>query len=175
MDHVLAKVKGRGKKKIFKLLSDQTLFDASLQGLDFVEYNSDHNLDEDSWFKIEEFNQKPYSIDLLKKDFLSSEYDDLTQKQFSNIAFLCAVQGNYYFFQKITPSQFVTKKIIAFGEVAKLENGNGRLVINATPDAIYQKDSDTLLFRNLATISSIFKGIDDLYKAATKTEVVAFL
>lgn len=175
MDQVLARIKGNGKKKFFKLLSDQTLFDVSLQVLDFVEYNSDHNLDEDSWFKIEEFSQKPYSIDLLKKDFVSSEYDDLTKKQFSNIAYLCAIQGNYYYFQKITPSQFVTKKMIAFGEVAKLESGSGRLVINATPDAIYQKDSDTLLFWNLATISSIFKGIDYLYKEATKAEVEAFL
>lgn len=43
MDHVLAKVKGNGKKKFFKLLSDQALFDVSLQSLDFVEYDPDHN------------------------------------------------------------------------------------------------------------------------------------
>lgn len=175
MDQVLAKVKGNGKKKFFKLLSDQALFDISLQGLDFVEYNPDHNLDEDSWYKIEQFSQQPYCIDLLKKDFISSEYDDLTKKQFPDIAYLCAVQGSYYFFQKITPSLFVTKKMIAFGEVAKLENSGRRLVVNATPDAIYQKNFDTLVFRNLATISSIFKGIDGLYKEATKKEVGAFL
>lgn len=175
MDYVLAKVKGNGKKKFFKLLSDQALFDISLQGLDFVEYNPDHNLDEDSWYKIEQFSKQPYCIDFLKKDFISSEYDDLTKKQFPNIAYLCAVQGSHYFFQKITPSLFVTKKMIAFGEVAKLENSGRRLVVNAMPDAIYQKSFDTLVFRNLATISSIFKGIDRLYKEATKEEVGAFL
>lgn len=175
MDQVLAKVKGNGKKKFFKLLSDQTLFDTSLQGLDFVEYNPDHNLDEDSWYKIEQFSQQSYCIDLLKKDFVSSEYDDLTRKQFPDIAYLCAVQGSHYYFQKITPSLFVSKKMIAFGEVAKLENSGKRLVVNAIPDAVYQKDSDTLVFRNLATISSIFNGIDGLYKEATQEEVESFL
>lgn len=175
MDQVLAKVKGNGKKKFFKLLSDQTLFDFSFQGLDFVEYNPDHNLDEDSWFKIEQFSHQPYCIDLLKKDFVSSEYDDLPKEKFSKIAYLCAIQGNYYYFQKITPSLFVTRKMIVFGEVAVLESGGRRLVVNPMPDAIYQKDSDTLVFRNLATISSIFNGIDDLYKEATKEEVEEFL
>jgi len=175
MDHVLAKVKGNGKKKFFKLLSDQALFNVPLQSLDFVEYNPDHNLDEDSWFKIEQFSQQPYCIDLLKKDFVSSEYDDLTKKQFPDIAYLCAVQGSHYYFQKITPSLFVTKRMIAFGEIAELENDGRRIVVNAMPDAIYQKDDDTLLFRNLATISSIFAGIDGLYKEATKEEVEAFL
>ncbi|SFM04907.1 hypothetical protein SAMN05421880_10524 [Nitrosomonas nitrosa] len=175
MDQVIAKVKGNGKKKFFKLLSDQILFDVSLQGQCFVEYNPDHNLDEDSWFKIEQFSQQPYCMCLLKKDFISSEYDDLHKDKFSEIAYLCAIQGDYYYFQKITPSLFVTRKMIVFGEAAKLENSGRRLVVNAMPDAIYQKESDTLVFRNLATISSIFKGIDELYKEATKEEVKAFL
>lgn len=175
MDQVLAKVKGNGKKKFFKLLSDQTLFDISLQGMGFVEYNPDHNLDEDSWFKIEQFSQQPYCMDLLKIEFVSSEYDDLPKDKFTNISYLCAIQGNDYYLQKITPSLFVTKKMIAFGESAELESGGRRVVVNAMPDAIYQKDSDTLVFRNLATISSLFKGIDELYKEATKEEVEAFL
>lgn len=175
MDQVIAHIKGNGKKKFFKLLSDQTLFDFSLQGLDFVEYDPDHNLDEDSWFKIELFSQQPYCMDLLKKDFVSSEYDDLPKDKFSKIAYLCAIQGNYYYFQKITSSLFVTRKMIIFGEVAELENSDRRLVVNAMPDAFYQKDADTLVFRNLATISSIFKGIDELYKEATKEEVKMFL
>ena len=62
-----------------------------------------------------------------------------------------------------------------FGEAATLEQSQTRLVINALPDAVYFKGSDTLVFRNLATISSIFKGIDELYKEATKEEVEQFL
>jgi len=175
MNQVLAKVKGNSKKKLFKLLSDQALFDFSLEGLGYVEYDSDHNLDEDSWFKVEQFSQQPYCIDWLKKDFVSSEYDSLPKGKFSGITYLCAIQGNNYYFQKITPSMFVTRKMIAFGEVAELESSDRRLVVNAMPDAIYQKEVDILVFRKLATISSIFKGIDELYKEATEEEVGEFL
>lgn len=176
MDQVLAKVKGNAKKKIFKLLSDQTLFeDITVESEACVDYDADHNLDEETWFKIDNFSAQPYCIDLLKNEFDSKDYDDLVKNQFSRIAYICAVQDNDFYFQKITPSLFLAKKSVVFGEAAKLDTTDNRLVINPLPDAIYLKDSDTLVFRKLATISSIFKGIDILYKEATKEEVSSFL
>ena len=176
MDQVLARIKERGKKKVFKLLSDFTLFETiNITANACIEYNPDHNLDEDSWFKIDNFSQKSYCLDLIKLPFDSKNYDDLPKAKFTEIAYLCALQGNDFYFQKITPSLFMTKKIIAFGEVATVEKNNKRLLVNTLPDAIYQKGSDTLVFRNLAAISSIFKGIDELYKAATEAEVKQFL
>jgi len=173
MNHVLAKIK-RCKTPL-KLLSDQILFDVNLVGLDFIEYNPDHNLDEDAWFKIDNFSQQDYSIDWIKQDFVSADYDNLPKSKFSDISYLCAIQGDNYHFQKVTPSQFVTRKLIAFGEAAVLEQNDGRLVVNAIQDASYLKGSDVLIFRNLATIASIFKGIDAIYKEATDAEVREFL
>lgn len=176
MDHILAHIKIRAKKRIFKLVSDQSLFDDVTVNLTTcVPYNPDHNLDDDAWFKIEGFSQKAFCIDLLKKDYDSKDYDDLIKENFSKIAYLFAVQGDNFYFQKITPSLFVKRKTLIFGEAAELEQSQTRLVINALPDAVYFKGSDTLVFRNLATISSIFKGIDELYKEATKEEVEQFL
>lgn len=178
MDAVFAKVKGRGKKLFFKLISDQSLYQPLTLDLSFcVPYNPDHNLDEDAWFKIENFSQQDFCIDLLKKPFDSKDYDDLKKEQFSNIAYLFSVQGEDFYFQKVTPSLFIKRKtlVFGFGEAAKLEQGDTRLVINELPDALYFKQSDTLVFRNLATISSIFKGIDELYKEATQAEVEEFL
>jgi hypothetical protein len=37
------------------------------------------------------------------------------------------------------------------------------------------KEIDALVFRSLATISSVFKGVDQLYKEATDEEVTEFL
>ncbi|MGS0534497.1 hypothetical protein [Pseudoalteromonas sp. SaAl2] len=65
--------------------------------------------------------------------------------------------------------------MIGFGEAAEIEESDSRLVINTLPDAVYFKNSNTLVFKNLATISSIFKGIDELYKEATNEEVQEFL
>lgn len=176
MDHILAHIKTRAKKRTFKLVSDQSLFDTVKVDLNAcVPYNPDHNLDEDSWFKIEDFSKQAYCLDLLKKEFDSKDYNDLAKGNFSKIAYLFAVQGDDFYFQKITPSLFVKRKTLVFGETAELEKSQTRLVINALPDAVYFKAAGTLIFKSLATISSIFKGIDELYKEATKEEVEQFL
>jgi hypothetical protein len=49
-------------------------------------------------------------------------------------------------------------KPLVFGEVAETEESQSRLVINARPDAVYPRASEVLIFRNPATISSIFPG-----------------
>lgn len=176
MDHVLARVKRLTKKPFFKLVSDHTLYENTKINLaTCVAYSPDHNLDEDSWFKVEQFSQQPFCIDLLKTDFDSKDYDDLKKEQFPNIVYIFSVQGGDFYFQKITSSLFIRKKIIGFGEAAEIEESSNRLVINDQPDAIYFKKSDTLIFRNLAAISGIFKGVDTLYREATQQETEKFL
>ena len=65
------------------MVSDQSLFDLVTVDLTAcVPYNPDHNLDEDSWFKIEGFSQKAFCIDLLKKNFDAKDYDDLVKGKY---------------------------------------------------------------------------------------------
>ncbi|MBJ2110604.1 ATP F0F1 synthase synthase [Proteus terrae] len=176
MDHVLIKVKGLRKKPYRKLISDYKLFETVDINVNYcVIYSPDHNLDEDTWFKVEQFSLQPYNLGIFNQPFDSKDYDDATKEQFSKISYLVSVQDQGFYFQKITPALFIRKKIIAFGESAKIEKSENRLVINTIPDAVYIKASDTLAFRNLATISSIFPGIDMLYKEATNEEVEDFL
>jgi len=176
MDHVLVRVKGLRKNPYMKLVSDHTLFvPVSVNAAACASYNPDHNLDEDSWFKIEQFSQQLFCIDLLKGDFDSKDYSDLKKEQFCKIAYLFSVQNDDFYFQKVTPSLFIKKKTVVFGEAAEIEEPDNRLVINSKPDAVYLETTDTLIFRNLATISSIFPGIDELYKEATNEEVEDFL
>ncbi|CAI2027257.1 Uncharacterised protein [Serratia quinivorans] len=176
MNTVLAKVKGPRKKPYFKILSDCSLFsEVVVPDGCCVAYNPDHNLDDDSWFRIERFSQQTFSLSIFNGDFDSKDYDDLTKQQFPKISCIIAVQGDDFYFQKITPSLFIKRKTIAFGEAAIVEESKGRLVINSIPDAVYRKASDSLVFRDLVTISSIFKDIDVLYKEATEDEVEQFL
>lgn len=176
MDHVLAKVKRLTKKPFFKLVSEYTLYEnINIDVATCIPYSPVHNLDEDSWFKVEQFSQQEFCIDLLKSNFDPKDYDDLKKEQFSQISYIFSVQTNDFYFQKITTSLFIKKKIIGFGEVATIEEGNNRLLINDQPDAIYFKQEDTLVFRNLAAISGIFKGIDVLYREATQQETESFL
>lgn len=176
MDCVLVKVKKLRKNPIFKLISDCNLFvGMEVDPAACVDYNPDHNLDEDSWFRVERFSEQVYCLEILKNDFDAKNYDNLEKDRFSDICHICAAQGTDFYFQKVTPSLFLRRKTVVFGDVAKVENDNLRLVINSQPDAIYFKALDVLIFKNLATISSIFPGIDELYKEATQEEVEQFL
>lgn len=176
MDHVMVKIKGPRKNPFFKLVSNHTLYETIVVNVaSCVAYKPDHNLDEDSWFKIEQFSQQPYCISFLTNNFDSKDYANLSKEQFPKISYILAIQGNDFYFQKVTPSLYLQRKTFVFGEVAKIEESSTRLVVNAQPDAVYIKSKDTLVFRNLAAISSIFKGIDELYKEATSEEVSQFL
>jgi hypothetical protein len=176
MDCVLAKIKGLRKKPFFKLLSDQVLFESVTIDLNYcIPYDPDHNLDEDAWFKIENFKQQSFCINFLKSEFDSKDWDDLQRAQFSKISYLISIQEDNFYFQKVNPALFINRKTLYFGEVAEIEKNENRLVINDRPDAIYLKKSDILIFRNLAAIASIFQGIDVLFKEATQAEVTQFL
>ena len=58
---------------------------------------------------------------------------------------------------------------------ARLLKEDNILVIKDTPDCIFVKDTDRLYFKNLNTITSIFNGINELYREATDDEVETFL
>lgn len=176
MDHVLVRIKGLRKKPYRKLLSDYTLFETvDIDVSTCIPYNPDHNLDEDAWFKVEQFNQQPFNLEIFNQPFDSKDYDDATKEQFNKITYIVSVQEDNFYFQKITSSLFIKRKTVIFGELAEVEESTNRLLINSTPDAIYFTASDTLVFRNLVAISSIFPGIDILYKEATREEVNEFL
>lgn len=176
MDHVIVKVKKLRKENLFKLISDYTLYEVvDLDVNAHVDYRSDHNLDEDSWFCIKDFSKQDYCLEIVKTDFDIKNFNNLPKDRFSDIVYICAIQGENYYFQKVTPSLFLKQKMICFGEVAEVENNKQRLAVNSRPDAIYYSSIDTLVFKSLATISSIFDGIDQLYKEATQAEVEAFL
>ena len=177
MSCLIAKIKDRKKVSIYYkvLSSEKNVFEIDHNELQLVAYEADHKLDENDWFKIERFSEQPFCIDLLKKPFSSAEHNDIASKHYADMAYLCAHQAENFYFQKVTRSLYITRKTLYFGDMVQLEDDNRRLFINERPDAIYLKASDTLIFRNLATISSIFKGIDQLYREATKQEVTDFL
>lgn len=176
MDNVFVKAKGPRKKPYFKIVSDHTLFEkVDLSVCSLVPYAPDHNLDEDSWFSLSEFSKREYCLSFLKDEFDSKNYDELPKKYFAKIAFIFSLQSGDFYFQKVTPSLYLKKKTIALGDSAEIESGKNRLVINQIPDAVYLTTKDTLIFKSLSIISSIFNGIDTLYKEATEQEVEQFL
>ena len=172
---MIAKIKRMKNPSHYKVISGQAIYDFDISQYSLVEYSPDHNLDEDALFKVSEFSSKEFCLDVLKADIVSANFDEIPRNKFTDISYLCSIQSKAICFQKVTPSTYLNRSILKFGENVSLEEGANKIFINPFPDAIYVQEQDILVFRNLGTISSIFKGIDTLYKEATQEEVAAFL
>lgn len=62
MNYVFARLT-RQRKNLVNVLSDNQLFkDINFDDIDVIAYTPDHNLDEDSWFKIEKLANKIISL-----------------------------------------------------------------------------------------------------------------
>lgn len=170
MNYLIAKVKK--ENEYLKVISDVKLYSITDVKANAISYDPAYKLEEDEWFKIEDFSQKGYCIELLKIDFNSIDYKQLTT--FDNIEYLCSYQDEVYFFQKTTPSQIIRKKYLMITNRATI-NDKPLITINNEPDAFYDKANNTLFFKKLNTITSIFRGIDMLYKEATQEETEIFL
>ncbi|AWG21868.1 hypothetical protein FFWV33_10160 [Flavobacterium faecale] len=174
MNHLLAKTKGR-TGDFFKVISNEEIF-ALPDDLDNpIEYNSDYKLEDDEWFAIEAFSEKEYCIDFLTHRFISTDYNQLPVTAYNNINYLCAYQTGIYYFQKLTSSQVIQKKYFSCSIAPTLVVNEPIIVINNYPDAIYIKTEDILYFKRLTSLTTIFNGIDELYKEATQEETEAFL
>ena len=181
MNQLLAKIKNR-KQSVdagYKRIIDDKNCYSFPTNIDSVEYNPNTLLEESQWYCITNFSQQPFCIDLLKEEsFDSVDFENLEDGEFSKIDFLCSYQDeNLYYFQKVRPTQLLAKKrmFFVFGRGFYYDEHNKSVVINPYPDAIYKKDEDVLYFQKLETITTIFKGIDILYKEATEEETIEFL
>lgn len=176
MDFVVARLKRLRRNPYRKLISDSRLFPVFNTGdVQLVQFSPAHNLDEDSWFVIDDFSTQRFFINKLGESLDSKNFNDMDRGQFQDINCLLSIQNGSVYFQKVTPSSFIKKKFLKLGEAVEVETGQSRIVIKEQPDAIFLKNEDKLLFREIATVSSIFVGIDQLYKEATQQDVRNFL
>lgn len=176
MTCLLAKIKRKKNEPFRRITSDKAAFEeVDITTINCLLYVPDYKLDDDEWFKIEEFDQTVFCLDILKNSFVNSEYNDIDKKDFVNISYLISVQNDGFYFQNITPSSFIRLKTIVFGEVSRIVDDNKQIFIKKIPDAIYDPSSKTLFFKNLSFITGIFKNIGKLYKEATQKEVDTFL
>ncbi|MBO7047258.1 MAG: DUF4868 domain-containing protein [Prevotella sp.] len=183
MDYLIAKTKGK-RGSFYKVLSDQTTFEDIPDFANSREYDDEYKLQEGEWFVVEQFSQQSYCLDLLKNNFVATNYSFMPKEKYGKIDFIVSVQneGNDFIFQKITPSYIYEKqKLLSWEHInaptdqAVLSNHRDVLVIKEGADCYYKKDADKLYFKNLTSITSIFDGINILYREATNQEVEEFL
>lgn len=178
MNQLIAKIRDRSKtnNKFRKVLSDEAVFTLPENLTDVIEYNPSTLLEDEQWYAIADFSTMPYCLDFLKDgDFDSVDYEQLDLTSFEKLDFLFSYQDEVYFFQNISKTQLVKKKLLSFGERFNFDRNNTSIVIKEVADAIYVKNEDKLYFRKLSSISSIFPGIDQLHREATEAETTEFL
>lgn len=178
MDNICVKLKQREKDKYRKLLSiNDSLYAPFTISDDMVStYTPGALLEDGEWFCIHEMSQKEFCIDILKADYSSVDFRTLDRGDFTKIDFLFIVTKNHIVFQNVSKAKLLSKRcIFALGEGYQYQDDCSEIVINDIPDAIYDKANDVLYFRRLESITSIFRGIDQLYREATDEETTQFL
>lgn len=178
MDNICVKLKQREKDKYRKLLSiNDSLYAPFTISADMVStYTPGALLEDGEWFCIHEMSQKEFCIDILKADYSSVDFRTLDRGDFTKIDFLFIVTENHIVFQNVSRAKLLSKRcIFVLGEGYQYQDDCSEIVINDIPDAIYDKANDALYFRRLESITSIFRGIDQLYREATDEETTQFL
>ena len=180
MNHLIAQLKGTKREvKTFKVFSDETVYDLPIDLDNPKTYNSDYKLEDDEWFHIPDFSNSSYCVKLLRMDFIAADYNQINTEQLKKLNYLISYQihdgKEYYFFQNISNSQLIKKRWFKSSNTPTLEKDVPIIIINDIADAIYSKEENILFFKKLTSISSIFKGISELYREATQTETEDFL
>ncbi len=143
-----------------------------------VTYNPDTLLEENSWHRIEKFSETEHVIPLLSRDYSSVDFDDLPEHNFERIDYLFSISqdNNEMYFQKVGKAALISKKRIwKINGSFSYDPVSSSIIINEQPDAIYIKDIDTLFFKKLPSINSIFTNMNELYREATQEETRQFL
>jgi hypothetical protein len=172
-NYIYGKVKR--KQNIFRIIETETdVYDSAQLTLNGVDYNPETLIEEEELYQLTGFSNSGFLLDFLQNDLDSVNHDQITKADLKKLSYICTVQDNLYFFQIINSSFYISKKWFSIEEL-ELETEKPIITINPFADAIYNKETDTLYFKRLGAAQKIFKGMDQLYKAATDAETEAFL
>lgn len=174
---VICKTKNNYKK----LFEDEGILYPEIKDLKSIEENSfvfDNrtNLGDYEWFRLENFSTKDFATKEIKEKTTGADYDLASQADAAGIEYIFELSDELLFFQKVTRNAFIKKRsFITLGEGFEKKENISLFQINVYPDAIYDRTKDVLYFRKLFSITKIFNGINEIYRAATDREVQSFL
>lgn len=173
MNLLLGKVKGKNEP-FYKVMSHERTFFNIPDLSETCTFIPGYKLEEEEWFKIENFSKSTYSNELTNGLFNSTNYDQLPTSLYQKIIYFCTKQDEYLCFQTTSPSHLLRKKWFKI-DAPKLEENTPIIILNSYLDALYNSTSDTLFFKEFSKIKTIFNGIEDLYREATQPEIDEFL
>ena len=144
--------------------------------IDTFEFCPSHKLEDDEWFYITDFSKRNFFIDLCKEDLSTASLGQIANNEYDEIQCIVIFQYGQRHFQRITSSRFVNRKtILDYSGEPKIVEHRKQLEVKLESGATFITATDTLYFRQIAKIKTIFPGIEELAREATQTEVDNFL
>lgn len=160
---------------MFRVIETETdVYDTTEIVLNGVDYNPATLIEDEELYQLTNFSASEFMLDFLQNDLDSVNHDQITRADLTKLSFICTVQSNLYYFQIINSGFYVSKKWFSIDELT-IETNKPIITINPFPDAVYDKQNDTLYFKKLTAAQKIFKGMDQLYREATNEETQTFL
>jgi hypothetical protein len=176
MNYLIAKKKRTNNTYYLVLSQEDRVYELPNDLVNIKVFDTNYKLEDDEWFGIEDFSNTNYCIQLLTQDFNSAEYHQIGNNQYKLIKYFCSYQDeDDYCFQKFVYSNIISRKWISLSGEPEIKVNEPILILKSIPEAIYRKSTDTLYFKNLSDIKSIFPEIIELYKEATDEETEGFL
>lgn len=173
MNVVIAKVKNQYKRV---LSQKETIIEDWRKTIERINYTNSHKLDEDEWFQVENFSNSGFSIELCSEDFSTASLNQIKNDDYNDVSCLYVMNAEQIHFQKISSALFVQKRtMLDFSEEPKIVKPRRQIEVRDESDAVYDKESDILIFKNISKIKTMFPGIEELQREATQPEVDSFL
>ncbi len=174
MNYLLAKLKGKNGLVLKVISSSNEIIDEpELSAL--RAYEPSYKLDDEEWFFLEKYSDSSYANELITDRFNSTKYNQVVRSDFVNFKYFWLKQNGKYYFQKIMPSQIITKKWFKVSDEPQLQESGSIVVLNNWADAVYLPGEDRLIFKDVSRIKTFFPGIEAIYREATNEEVEEFL
>lgn len=176
MNYLLAKLKGRTSEFLKVIALKKDIFDVPNLS-NTKTYVPKYRLEDedDEWFSLDNFLIMGYQNGLIENKFNGTAFNQIATDNYKNIKYLCCKQNNLYLFQKMSANQLLSKKWFKITDSPTIQTNQPIIVINEWIDAVYDKNNDTLYFKDIIKIKQMFKGIEALYRTATHKEVNKFL
>lgn len=176
MNYLIAKKKRTNNTYYLVLSQEDRIYELPNDLLNIKAYDTNYKLEDDEWFGIQDFSNSNYSIPFLTQDFNSAEHHQIMNNQYNTVKFFCSYQDeDDYCFQKFIFSNIISRKWISLSGEPEIKVNEPILILKSIPEAVYRKSTNTLYFKNLSDIKSIFPEIIELYKEATDEETENFL
>ena len=140
------------------------------------EYTPSYKLENDEWYSISDFSKKEFCNEFINNELDTTAYKVLDKAELCDVIYLCALQDDICYFQRVFKHSVLEKKRAIFlGDEITVKKNLKQIVLSDIADAMYIINDDKLYFRKLETIAPIFRGIDSLYREATNDEISEFL